>query len=534
MTTLDDSPCPYNRTDYGNAERLAAWHGQDLRYCHPWGKWLAWDGRRWAPDATAEVMRRAKLTARMILGEAAGIDDDKDRRDLVHFALRTERAANLRAMVTLAESEPGIPVLPEELDRDPWLLTCLNGTIDLKSGDLREHRREDLVTKLAPVEYDPTAQCPAFLTFLRHIMAASDPLIEFLQRAVGYSLTGQTSERVIFLLYGTGANGKTTFLELLRKLLGDYALRTPTSTLLVKPDGGIPNDLARLKGARFVSASETEQGKRLAEALVKDVTGGDTISARFLGREYFDFRPECKIWLATNHRPVIRGTDKAIWDRIRLIPFTVTIPEGERDPGLLDKLSAELPGVLAWAVRGCLDWRREGLGTPPEVRAATEGYRNEMDLLAGFLEDCCFVDPQAQATAKLLYSAYTKWCEDAGERAESQRSFGLRLAERGFQPDKGTGGRRVWRGLGLLDPNDRGRVAEVADSGTDSHITQTKIKISSNDIGNCATIRHLRHLPLEVPPNGDVCVLCGAEPYRYDADGQAFCEQCAGARLGGG
>lgn len=441
----------YELTDVGNGKRLAERHGRDLRFCHPWGKWLVWDGRRWAKDDTAEVCRRAKETAEAIYDELAGVTDDDVRKAIANHALRSQHDARQRAMINQASSEPGIPVLPKELDADPWLLNVANGTLNLRIGELRPHRREDLITKIIDVEYDPNAKCPTWLAFLDRIMNSNVELIYFLQRAVGYTLTGNTSEQCLFFLHGCGANGKSTLINTIGELMGDYGLQTPTETLMVKRGDSVPNDIARLKGARFVSAVETEEGRRLAEVLVKQLTGGDMITARFLHAEFFEFRPTFKLWLAANHKPVIRGTDNAIWRRIRLIPFNVTIPEAERDKELPEKLKAELPGILAWAVEGCVAWQIEGLDPPDEVRLATQGYREEMDVLAGFLNDCCIVKSIARVSAGDLYGAYCKWCEANGERPLSQRAFGMRLTERGFTRMRGTGGRFWWEGLGLVE-----------------------------------------------------------------------------------
>jgi len=446
------TPTPGNLhlTDLGNAERLVARHGADLRFCHPWARWLVWDGRRWAIDDAGEVKRRAKETVRAIYAEAAQAMDENERKARANWAMRSESRHRLDAMIALAQSEPAIPVLPDDLDTDRWLLTVGNGTLDLRTGKLRPHVRDDMITHLVEVDYDPHAQAPLWQDFLTRVMDGNDDLSAFLQRAVGYSLTGDIGERVLFFLYGCGANGKSTFLEIIRAVAGDYGLRTPTETLLAKRDGTIPNDVARLKGARLVTAAEAEEGKRLAEALVKDLTGGDTISARFMRAEWFDFRPQCKIWLATNHKPTVWGTDKAVWDRIKLIPFTVTIPEDEQDKRLLEKLKAELTGILAWAVRGCLEWQRNGLGVPSEVKEATASYRDEMDVLGAFIADRCELSPTAWETAKDIYDAYKDWCEANGEKPIGKRAFGLRLGERGLDQYR-TYQARGWLGIQLKD-----------------------------------------------------------------------------------
>ncbi len=440
-----------NLTDLGNARRFVLAHGGDLRFCYPWSKWLAWDGQRWKIDETGEIYRRAKDTIRLIYKEAAEANEEKERKQIGTHALRSESDSKIKAMLSLAQSEPGIPILPDQLDPDPWALNVLNGTLDLKTGYLKPHRREDLMSRIAPVEYRPDAACLFWFEHLNKIFLGNLGPVSFLQLAFGYSLTGITDERCLFIAHGSGANGKTTTHEVFAQILGDYAVRTPTESILVKREGGIPNDLAKLKGARFVYCSEVEEGKRLAESLIKDLTGNDTISARFMRGEWFSFQPSFKLWLATNHKPIIRGTDNAIWSRIRLIPFTVSIPECDRLPKsrMMERLTPELPGILAWGVQGCLEWLKFGLGMPDEVKQATEGYRGEMDILGGFISDCCTVSKTAQGTAKELYEAYTKWAEENGEKPVSQKRFGLRLAERGFHQERTSTGRFRWVGIGL-------------------------------------------------------------------------------------
>lgn len=439
----------FNPTDTGNARRLIHRHGGRLRHCWPWGRWLVFDGRRWVVDDSGEVYRLAKETVAAIYAEAAAAAGDEERKALAKHAMRSEGERSIAAMVSLARSEPGVPVGPDELDADPWLLNCENGTVDLRAGELHEHRREDLITKLAPVGYDPAATAPTWESFLERVQP-DEEMRAFLQRADGYSATGDTSEQAMLIHHGPGANGKSTHQETVSEALGDYAMRTPTETLLAKRSGGVPNDVARLKGARFVAASETEEGRRLAESLIKDLTGQDTISARFMRAEWFDFKPTHKLHLSTNHKPEIRGTDNAIWRRIRLVPWSVSIPPAEQDRKLPEKLRAELPGVLAWIVRGCLEWRRAGLRPPDQVRRATGDYRAEMDVLAAFLDDCCVQGPAVSAFAGELWEAWRRWCEQTGEQAGTQKRFGGRLAERGLESvrDSRTN-RKMWAGVGL-------------------------------------------------------------------------------------
>jgi putative DNA primase/helicase len=443
----------FRLTDLGNAERLIAQHGTDLRYCHPWRCWLVWDGTRWRADDTAEAVRRAKQTVRSIYREAAEAEDEDERKALGGWAKQSEADGRIRAMLSVAASEPGVPVLPGELDADPWAFNVANGTLDLRTGQLRPHGRADLLTKLAPAPYDPAADAPRWQRFLDRIMDGQAELVAYLQRAVGYSLTGSTGEECLFIPYGSGRNGKSRFIGATQHILGDYGQQMPSSTLLSKPGGadGIPNDVARLKGVRFAAAVETEQGRRLDEELVKRLTGGDKLTARFLRAEFFEFTAECKLWVATNHKPTVSGTDEGIWSRMRLVPFTVTIPPAERDKGLADKLAAEAPGILAWAVAGCLAWQQRGLHEPAAVLDATADYRAEQDTLGEFIQQCCQTGRNCYAHAGELLAAYQDF---SGDRRISQRLFGMKLRERGYDSTRmGHSNRHAWIGLGLRSPD---------------------------------------------------------------------------------
>ena len=351
-------------TDIGNAARFAQDHHDQILYSQTLG-WMVWDGMRWHRDDTGEVERLARDTLARLAAEAVRTGDKK----LASWATRSANKSRIDAMVSLGQSEIGIARRSEIFDANPRVFNTASGLIELKTGECRPTEPGDYVTMAAPVFYRREAECPVWLTFLDRVLGGNLDLIEFLQRAVGYSLTGLTIEQCLFLLYGSGANGKTTLLEALRGILGNYAQQTPTETLLLRGNGGsgIPNDLARLRGARLVCATEIEDGHRLAESLVKQLTGGDTITARFLHREFFEFRPQFKLWIATNHKPMIRGTDYAIWRRIRLVPFEVQIPPEERDAELPAKLAAESTGILAWAVEGCLQWQKKGLDAPEAV-----------------------------------------------------------------------------------------------------------------------------------------------------------------------
>lgn len=342
----------------------------------------------------------------------------------------------------------GVAIKLDHLDADPWLLNVANGTLDLRTGTLHPHRREDLVTELAPAAYDAHATCPMWDKFLHRVLNDDEALIGFLRRAVGYGLTGDTTEQVLFFLYGSGANGKGTFLVALQEMLGDYAKQAAPEVLLVHRGEQHPTGVADLLGARFVVAAEVEQGKAFAESLVKQLTGGDRLKARLMRQDCFEFSATHKIFLAANHKPIVYGTDYAIWRRIRLVPFTVTIPPEERDPHLVAKLRTEWPGILAWAVRGCREWQERGLGVPGAVKAATEAYQAEMDTLGEFIAARCDTESGCKATAKELYDSYTYWCEAEGGEPITQRAFGTALGERGFQRVRSDHSKpTTWRGI---------------------------------------------------------------------------------------
>jgi len=444
----EDKESAPHHTDLGNARRLVAGYGKNLRFCHESGKWLFWNGEIWATDDSGIVERFAKDTVRKIYLEAGDTANGTDRQALGKHGLKSEAEARLHAMVNLAKTEPDIPVNISALDADPWLLNCRNGTLDLRTGKLLPHHPGNLCTKTIPVAYDPHAKCPTWKEFLRRVMAEKPELIKFLQRPIGYALTGSTGEQVLFFLYGTGANGKSTFIETCRNLLGDYAQQSEFDTFVTKKNDGPRNDIARLRGARLVAAVEAAQGRQLAENVIKQVTGGDTVTARFLYHEHFEYLPQFKLFLVANHKPVIVGTDEAIWRRIRLIPFTVTIPRDQRDKQLLEKLRAELPGILAWAVRGCLQWQADGLGEPEAVSIATADYKREMDVMADFIEERCVLGEQKTVNAGLLYLTFQEWADKNGEEVLTQKRFGTQLRERGFTADKKQG-QRCWVGLDL-------------------------------------------------------------------------------------
>ncbi|MBM4321260.1 MAG: hypothetical protein FJ125_15265, partial [Deltaproteobacteria bacterium] len=450
-------------TDLGNGERLVARYRGRLLWCVARG-WLAWDGRRWAPDRTGQVDKLAQETVRAIPEEAQGLEGEAWAALMKH-AGRSEAAPRIKAMIELAR--PRLAILPELLDADPMVLNVANGTLDLRTGSLRPHDPADLLTKLAPVDFDPAATCPIWESFLRRVLAGDEDLIRFTQRALGYSLVGDTIEHALFLLYGTGCNGKSVFISTVCAIMGDYALTASFDSFLARRpgDSGPRDDLARLAGARMVAASEPPAGATWDEATLKALTGQDRIAARHLYHDSFEFTPAFKLWLSTNHKPRTRDSSLAFWRRIRLIPFVVTIPEQERDPRLADKLKAEAPGILAWMVRGCLDWQRRGLGQAEAVVKATGGYQTDEDAAQRFMDERCDVDPEAWTAARELWTAWQAWSAAAGEEPRSQKWLANRLVEKGLTSERVTRERqRGWRGVALLAADgsaprtDRGRL----------------------------------------------------------------------------
>jgi putative DNA primase/helicase len=425
-------------TDLGNAERFARINASSVRYVAIWKSWFVWDGQRWRRDDTCEVERRAKEAVRSIWQESANGADKEERSQIAKWAERSESIGRVKAMVDLARAEPGVAIVTSAFDTHPFLFVAANGTIDLETGELLPHRPSDLLTKASAIPYEPEAACPTWIKFLARIFDNDRDLISYVQRAIGYSLTGVTREQCFHVLHGSGQNGKSTFLEVLAHILGEYAIQADFATFIDKQttNDAPRNDVARLAGARLVRSSEVGEGKRFNEALIKALTGEEVISARFLYSEAFEFKPTFKLWLAANHKPVIRGVDPAIWRRVRLVPFTVAIPDNEKDDTLRDKLVAESPGILAWAVRGCREWLEYRLTAPETVLAATQDYKAESDVIGAFLDDCCETDPLYAVKAGDLYGAYTRWAKDGGEHVLSNTMFGRRIDERGFDVRK--------------------------------------------------------------------------------------------------
>jgi putative DNA primase/helicase len=377
--------------------------------------------------------------------EALDLKERDQREKVITFAVRLERRDGLSNMLALARALKPIADAGEDWDADPWLMGVPNGVVDLGPGSLRAGRREDRITMCAAVPFDPAARCDRWKLFLKEIFAGDDPLVSFVHRAVGYSLTGDTGEQCCFMGYGHGSNGKGSLTNTLKYVLGDYSWNMPFSTLEMRTSAGIPNDVAALDGRRFVVASETNDGARLNEARVKALTGCDPVTARFLHGEFFTFEPVAKFWLSVNHKPVIKDDSHGFWRRLRLIPF---LQRFEVNPNLADELRAEANGILAWAVRGCVAWQRDGLQLPALVRDATSEYERDSDPLAAFLAEACELDADAELRASEAFDHYKRWAESHGltERERlSATKFGIKLGER-FEGQHSRDG-KLYKGL---------------------------------------------------------------------------------------
>jgi P4 family phage/plasmid primase-like protien len=440
-------------TDAGNARRFVVDHGDNARFVHDWGKWLFWDGTLWRVDKLRAAITLALQTVRNMHREALDLPDRTESKELAKHAYNSESRARLEAMVALASALPPIAMSSERLDQDRWLLAVRNGTVDLRTGKLITARPEDLMTKQAGCEFDADATCPRWQQFVLEVMDGDEDMAAFMQRVVGYSLTGDTREQCLFFLHGSGANGKSTFVKTVQALLADYERQCQAETFMQRDRSGANNDLAKLHGARLAVTPETEEGSRLAESLIKQVTGQDKLSTRFLFQEFFEFVPQFKLFIVGNHRPIIRGDDNAVWRRIRLIPFSVVFPLDKQDKKLDEALRAELPGILNWALEGCCEWQRIGLRPPKKVLSATDEYRESSDVLEQFLDECCEREKGARVPAKRLYDAYMKWALGAGHRPITLTTFGLRIPERGFKKKSDEKG-RYYIGLTLLETED--------------------------------------------------------------------------------
>jgi len=418
--------------DVWNGKRFARQFGHRVRYISKWNKFYTYRAGHWAEDDTETVMKLAKRAASLIYAEAAEVESDSLRKDLVAWAKTSHGRGRLEATLEMAKPEHPIPATYDVFDADPWLLNCANGTVDLRTGNLRLHDSEDMLTRTTGVVY-PTAGDDDPMEWLRFLLTMFDgqtDLISFNQRLWGITLVGQVLEHILAILHGVGANGKSTYIETGMKAMGSYALKCPAGLLMASHSERHPTELADLYRARLVAVCETGEGQRLDERLCKELTGGDTIRARRMREDFWSFQPSHTAFLVTNHKPTVRGVDHGIWRRLRPIPFNVVIPEAQQDKQLGAKLEAELPLILRWMVQGCLEWQRSGLNPPESVMAATSDYRTESDTFGIWFNEAMKVAPEGTVRASDAFKAYQEWCKDANERPLNMRRFGDRMGER--------------------------------------------------------------------------------------------------------
>jgi putative DNA primase/helicase len=438
-------------TDVGNAERFVRQYGEVVKYNPKRKMWLIWQGTHWDWDDNVRVLNLAQKTARSIYSEAAIQEDPRYRRALSEWAQSSESNMRLKAMIE--QVKPRVVVELNELDKDGWLYNCANGTIDLLTGQLLPHRKDDLITVCVPITYDPAAECPKWLPFLDYITDHNTELQSYLKKAVGYTLTGEIKEQIFFDCYGEqGNNGKTTFLTIVRSLAGDYGTPVPIDLFLYKYRSnaaqGHTESLANIQGKRFVIPHELEQRARLAMGLLKTLTGNDAIKASRKGEHEIEFVPICKIWIYGNYKPIVNETGNSFWRRLKLIPFNVTVPDTEIDINLPFKLHKELSGILNWAIEGCLAWQKEGFGKCDAITDATEKYRQESDELADFIQDACEIGIGRDyfATKKAMKEAYLQWCEDNGRYPMRSSDFAHALTAKGIVDGKQSN-QRGWLGI---------------------------------------------------------------------------------------
>nr|WP_316624581.1 phage/plasmid primase, P4 family [uncultured Ruminococcus sp.] len=424
----------YTFDDMGNAERFVDLFGESIRYCYTEKKWYFYNSLKWCIDNIGATERMADRSIKAMAAEMkifAQTDADQGTEMQKAFEKHMKQSrSNKSKKAMLSEVQHHVPVLPNQMDKYRMALNTPSGIINLKTGVLNEHKPEYYFTKITAVDLSSAADCPRWKAFLDDVFNGDKDLILYVQKALGYSLTGSTSEQCAFFLYGTGKNGKSTFLDVVRDVFGDYAANIQPETIMVRNNSGsaINSDIARLKGARLVTSVEPNEGVRINEGLLKQLTGDDTVTARKLYSEEFEFKPEFKLWMATNHKPIIRGTDTGIWRRIHMIPFTVAIPDEKVDKNLPYKLKAEMTAIFKWIVDGTLLWQKEGLKMPRAVLDSVKEYRREMDVISAFINDCC--DESGCVAAKRLYAVYAQWADDNNEYCMSNTKFGVELSKR--------------------------------------------------------------------------------------------------------
>jgi putative DNA primase/helicase len=450
VNTDDESRKAYDATDTGNAHRLYDRFGNILKYSYNRKKWYFWTGKVWTLDENGEVKKLADEICEDLKKEAWTIPDEDLQEAALKFAKRTAGSAAKEAMIKECQHLYDIPASPDDFDAYTDFLNCQNGVVNLRNGELMPHDSRLMMSKICNSEYDVKHRKPKrWLKFLDEITNGDKDLQEYIQKSVGYSISGSNKEQCAYFLYGMGNNGKSTFLDTIADMLGDYANNAQPDTLMLQSrlgssGGGANTDIARLKSSRFVTCEEPTEGVRLNEGLLKQLTGGSKVTCRFLYGDEFEYTPEFKIWVATNHKPVVRGTDVGIWRRIKLIPFEVNIPKEKVDKNLKYVLRQEFPQILAWAVEGAQKWQTEGLEEPTQVLEATKDYKQEMDLIAGFVEQCIMIDYDSddKIPASDLFAVYSRWAKANNEWEMSAKKFGMEIVKK--IPERGRNGRGIF------------------------------------------------------------------------------------------
>jgi putative DNA primase/helicase len=445
--TVNDPMPDEPQTELGYAHRLIHVYGDRLRYVPVWRRWLVWDGTHWADDTTGQAKRWMKAISRRIYTDALAIVDDQQRKAALNLARRGESSAGISGALTLASTHEAIAISPEDLDADPFVINCANGTLDLRTGQLSAHNPGDLLTKITAAAYDPTARGAEWSKFLQRVQPEL-VMREFLARLIGHALEGRTTAHVLPIFCGEGANGKGTFINAVITALGDYADAADPDLLTARSFDAHPTGTADLFGLRLAILHETDAGRRLAEATVKRLTGGDRLKARRMREDFWSFEPSHTFVMLTNHKPLVSGTDEGIWRRIRLVPWPVVIPAAERDEDLGQRLALEADVILTWIIDGYRDWRARGLDEPEPVTSATHGYRIESDVLGRFLDERCFLGPNFTVRSSELFNIWSGWCAREGEETGTNKAFTGALQGRGYDTNRTNVG-MVWRGIGL-------------------------------------------------------------------------------------
>lgn len=530
--SLQDGVTDFNLTDAGNAEYFTQQYKDVLRYDHRRSRWLEWNCHCWKPENDGHVSRLVLKASRKRYKEAVMVADLEQREKIAKWSIGSEQRARLDSCLAIAKSMLPIADSGENWDSNNWLFCLSNGVVDLATGELRPGQQSDRITMHSPVAYDKDAEAPRWMQFLNEVFSGDQELINWLQRYLGYCLTGDTREQTVAIPYGNGANGKSKFLAALRHVWGDYGYDAPFSTFELSQRAAIPNDLAALVGKRMVTSSETNEGTRLNEARIKSLTGCDCVTARFLHAEFFTFTPVAKFFLAVNHRPRVQDDSYGFWRRVRLIPFTRQFIGESDDKNLLDKLIAEASGILNWLIEGCLLWQKQGLDpTPESVQRATAEYQTDSDPLSQFILEQCAINPQAQVKASVLYKSYVNWCVDQGFKEREQMTstaFGRRMAQKFKKMHDRTG--TFYQGVGLMcdgfvtgfEPNDKNfNVFPNFISHVENNLEIPSQLITTHE--NPSQQDFFKNDPPQ--PKNDLpdCPNCGVNKWEFNADGDLMC-----------